>query len=234
MPSLKNKPKIKIPTKINPLLSELCGIHIGDGYLGFRAEKHEYLIQCTGNLNTDREYYDQHLKKLWKELFGVDLRFKERKDNTYELRVYSKEIAFFFNQILEMPFGKKSNIITIPKVIKETCKNKISEEMKSCIRGIIDTDFYLVIDRKYLELGAWFASEKLVTDLQEYFNLAGIRAKTRLNIKYYNTSAKKYLIRHQIRIRKQEDIKKWFEEIRTNNPKIYKRYIKFKHCAPVV
>ncbi len=222
----------KIPTELSPLLCELCGIHIGDGHLGFREKKKEYLIQCTGNLKTDREYYDIHLKKVWKELFNVDLRLKERKDNIYELRVYSKEIALFFNQRLGMPFGKKAKIITIPGIIKDTCKDRISEEMKSCIRGIIDTDFYLVLDRKSLELGAWFASEQLVVDLQKYLALSGIASKIRLNLRYYNTSSQKYLVRHQIRIRRKDDIKKWFEEIGTNNPKIYKRYLKFKSLCP--
>jgi len=225
-PFLRNQKRI--PNELSPLLCELCGVHIGDGHLGFREKKHEYLIQCTGNLKTDRDYYDIHLKRIWKELFNVDLKLKERKDNTYELRVYSKEIALFFNQKLGMPFGKKAKIIAIPKIIKDTCKGVISNEMKSCIRGIIDTDFYLVLDRKWIELGAWFASEQLVVDLHHYLTLFGIAPKIRLNLQYYNTSSQKYLVRHQIRIRRKDDIQRWFEEIGTNNPKIYKRYLKFR------
>jgi hypothetical protein len=216
-----------LPKKLCPLLAEICGIHIGDGHLGFRKNKFEYLIQCTGNLNGDKPYYDNYIKKLWKQLFNLDVRFKERKDNTYELRVYSKVIAQFFNQFLEMPFGKKSRTINIPNLIKETCQESISEEMKSCLRGIIDTDFYFVLDRKSPELGAWFASRNLVLDLQQYFILFGLEPKIRLDVKYYNTSAKKNLIRHQLRIRKKRDIEKWFKEIGTSNPKIYKRYQDF-------
>jgi len=33
---------IKIPTQQNPLLAELCGIHIADGHLGFRKHKGDY------------------------------------------------------------------------------------------------------------------------------------------------------------------------------------------------
>lgn len=219
---------IKLPTILCPSLSELCGIHIGDGYLGHRKDKHEYLIQCTGNLKDDREHYDLHIKELWEKVFGIKVLPKERKDNTYEIRVYSKTIALFFNEFLEMPIGKKSKTIRIPNVIKETCKTGISEQMKACIRGIIDTDFYFVRNNNTTELGAWFASRNLVIDLYDYLSLNGLKPRITLDNKYYNTSAKKMLIRHRIRICRKDDIKRWFDDIGTNNPKIYKRYIKFK------
>ncbi len=227
--------QIILPTTLFPQLAEICGIHIGDGHLGFRPNKSEYLIQCTGNLKDDKPYYDEHIKKLWKETFNLNVKFRERKDNTYELRIYSKSIALFFNKFLELPFGKKSRTISIPNVIKETCKRNVSKEMVSCIRGIIDTDFYLVKDRNYLELGAWFASRDLIIDLQQYLERMGFQPKVRLDVTYYNSSSKKYLIRHQLRIRKKEDLKRWFDLIGTNNPKIYKRYQEFTtSSAPVV
>jgi len=224
---------IKLPTQQNSLLAELCGIHIADGHLGFRKHKGEYLIQCTGNLIDDREYYDNHLKLLWKEAFGLKVNFRERlTDNTYELRVYSKSIAVFFNEILELPFGKKSHTITIPKWIKETSQNQISGEMKACIRGIIDNDFYFVLDRGSPELGAWFASKALILDLHHYLTKLGIKPTIRLDVKYFNTSSQKELLRHQLRIRRKEDIKFWFSEVGTNNPKIYKRYQEFMFLSP--
>ena len=224
---------IKIPPLRNHLLAELCGIHIADGHLGFRKNKGEYLIQCTGNLIDDRAYYDNHLRFLWESLFGLKVNFRERTiDNTYELRVYSKSIAVFFNEVLELPFGKKSHSITIPKWIKETSKDKISKEMKACIRGIVDNDFYFVLDRGSPELGAWFASKDLVLDLWKYFKLLGLEPRTRLDVKYYNKSSQKDLIRHQLRIRRIEDIKLWFSEVGTNNPKIYKRYQEFMYLCP--
>ncbi|PIZ51378.1 hypothetical protein COY27_03775 [Candidatus Woesearchaeota archaeon CG_4_10_14_0_2_um_filter_33_13] len=229
------KKQVIIPTKLSPQLAELCGIHIGDGYLGFRPNKQEYVIQCTGNLKSDKPYYDQYIRALWKNVFNINVKFLERKDNTCELRVYSKSIALFFNIFLELPFGKKSRIISIPNTIKKTCRNNVSKEMVSCIRGIMDTDFYLVKDRGYLELGAWFASRELILDLQNYLEKMGFNPKVRLDVGYYNKSSKKNLIRHQIRIRKKEDLSRWFSVIGTNNPKIYKRYQEFTNSnAPVV
>ena len=100
-------------------------------------------------------------------------------------------------------------LIGIPSLIKNTCKeNKISNQMISCLRGIIDTDFYLYSSGGQVALGAWFASEKLVLDLVKYFNLLGIDMNFKTNLRYYNTSAKKYLIRHYLRTSKKGNIKK--------------------------
>ncbi len=186
------------------------------------------MIQWTGNLKDDKNYFDFHIKKIWKTVFNIDVKFRSRSDNTYELRVYSKKIAFFFNQFLELPFGPKNEIICIPKIIKDsTQENRIS-----CIRGIIDTDFYLLNDRGYVNLGAWFASKKLILDLYDQFILLGFNPTIRTDVTYYNSSAKKQLLRHEIRIRKQKDVKLWFDLIGTNNPKLYKRFTHFTNQCP--
>ena len=111
-------------------------------------------------------------------------------------------------------------------------KDQISKEMKACIRGIIDNDFYFVLNKKTPELGAWFAGTNLVKTLNNCLSILGLNPKITLDNKYYNSSAKKELIRHRIRIWRKNDIKTWFEEIGTNNPKIYKRYLKFIGPSP--
>lgn len=219
---------IKIPSKLDSDLAEVCGIHIGDGHLGWRKHKHEYLIPWSVNLTDDKEYFDFHVKDLWKKVFNIDLDFRSKSDNVYELRVYSKKLALFFNEFLELPFGSKTEKIRIPSIVKEASDNiRIA-----CLRGIIDTDFYLIKDRKYVELGAWFASKVLILDLYDEFKKLGFLPTIRTDVRYYNSSAKKMLIRHQIRIRKKVDVQRWFELIGTNNPKIYKRYLGFIGLCP--
>ena len=95
--------------------------------------------------------------------------------------------------------------------------------MISCIRGIIDTDFYVNKDRNTIELGAWFASKDLVLDLNEYLQLLGINPTIRLNVKHHDAINRKNKFRHSIRIRKQADIKKYLKKIGSFNPKIYKK-----------
>ena len=57
---------LKFPKELSEDLAELCGIHIGDGYLGFRKHRNEYLVQCAGHPVHEKEYYDKHISKLWK------------------------------------------------------------------------------------------------------------------------------------------------------------------------
>ena len=200
---------IKIPKKLTPELAEIIGLHIGDGHLGYNKNKYSYVIQLMGNPKTEKLHYDNHISKLWKSIFNINLKLRNYPNKCYGFQVYSKAIGTFFNRALEMPIGKKSKTIRIPELIKKTCKNGISEEMISCLRGIIDTDFYMNNDRGQLGLGAWFVSKNLVLDLQEYFKLLNIKPRVSLDINYYDSSSKKYLTRHRIIIRRKEDIKKY-------------------------
>jgi len=68
------KKNIIFPSKLNPKLAELIGIHIGDGYLGYRSSRKEYLIQCMGNPLKEKGHYDNFIYSAWKELFNINLR----------------------------------------------------------------------------------------------------------------------------------------------------------------
>lgn len=228
------KKNIRLPRVLNPNLAELIGIHIGDGYLGYRENKKEFLIQCMGNPKTEKEHYDKFMNSSWKEIFNIDLNLKNFNSGCYGFMVYSKAIGTFFNHVLEMPIGKKSHTIKIPNIIKNTCKESISDEMVACIRGIIDTDFYLNKDNYSFELGAYFASRNLVLDLNYYLKKLGMLPIIYLDQKYYNSSSNKMLVRHKIRIRKKKDLEFWANFIGSHNPKFYKRNNFPVRHAPVV
>lgn len=227
---------IKIPKMLTPDLAEIVGLHIGDGHLGYRKDKYCYVIQLMGNPKTEKLHYDNYISKIWKSVFNIDVNSRNYPNKCYGFQVYSKAIGTFFNKVLEMPIGKKSKTIRIPNLIKKTCKKGISKEMISCIRGIIDTDFFVNNDRGQIVLGAWFASKNLVLDLKEYLTLLDIQPRVKLDNYYYDSSCKKYLTRHRISIRRKEDIARYIKLIGTNNPKIYKKLQDFKHItyAPMV
>ncbi|MBN1214547.1 MAG: hypothetical protein JXA99_03800 [Candidatus Lokiarchaeota archaeon] len=205
------------------MLAELLGIHIGDGYLGYRKERKSYLVQCMGNPRLDKQHYDLFMLSAWKKLFNIDLKLRNFQNGCYGFMVHSKAIGSFFHNSLEMPIGKKCKTINIPDIIKRTYKKRISQEIISCIRGIIDTDFFLTIDRGHPELGAFFMSRNLVLDLNKYLKLIGMNPTISLDKEYFDTSCGKNLIRHRIRIRKKKDVKKWIYSIGTHNPKFYKK-----------
>jgi len=75
----------------------------------------------------------------------------------------------------------------------------------------------------------------LIRDLKKCFEILGMRPTTILDEVYFNSSSKKLLTRHRIRIRRHKDIIRWCSLIGTHNPKFYK-WIKFfkDSIAPVV
>jgi len=214
---------IKLPNKLTPELAEIIGLHIGDGHLGYRANKKQFVLQLMGDPKTEKLHYDKYISKLWKKVFNLDVSLKDHPNKCYGFQIYSQVLGLFFNKILQMPIGKKSKTIRIPVLLKNTCKNGISKEMVACLRGIIDTDFYASRDRNTIELGAWFASRDLILDLKKYLNMLSINPTIRLNVKHHDADNRKNKFRHSIRIRKQGDIELYLKKIGSFNPKIYKK-----------
>lgn len=64
--------RIKLPTKITPSLSELIGIHVGDGSItdAFHNNIHT-LIEYCGDSSDDLEYYKIYVSSLIEKLFGI-------------------------------------------------------------------------------------------------------------------------------------------------------------------
>ena len=67
---------IKLPKKLTPNLAEIIGLHIGDGHLGYRIDKKQFVLQLMGDPKTEKLHYDKHIKKLWKKVFNIDVPLK--------------------------------------------------------------------------------------------------------------------------------------------------------------
>ena len=77
--------KIKNPEHLT-LLTEVCGIHTGDGYLRNDGRRKEWDI--SGSVE-EKEYYDKHVVPLFNKVFNLNIEsriFKSR--NTYGLYRY--------------------------------------------------------------------------------------------------------------------------------------------------
>ena len=55
---------------LTPELAEICGIHAGDGYL--RGGGRHWELDISGNVE-EKDYYDSHITKLFKNAFGINL-----------------------------------------------------------------------------------------------------------------------------------------------------------------
>ncbi len=135
------KRRIKVPEEMTPELAEEIGIHIGDGNLFIATDKQgsrSYRYGISGDLINEYLYHAEHINKLMKGLYNLSPCLIKREDkNCIESAYKSKAIVQFKNNILELPIGPKTEI----KIPKKILGDK--ELQKSCMAGIIDTDFSL-------------------------------------------------------------------------------------------
>ena len=126
--------------EINTKLSELIGIIIGDGNVYYNPKLGKYYFEITGDPKLEREYFE-YVSNLVQEIIHKKptIRIGGR---GLKLRLYSKEFIEFLVYKLNFPYGKKSEIITIPRKINNWNLSKY------CIRGITDTDGSLFLSKK--------------------------------------------------------------------------------------
>lgn len=216
--------KIKFPSKLSNHLSELVGIHIGDGHLACHPDQSEYMFQICGHQIKDKIYYDTIVYNLLRNLFHIDRKPKYFASKTYGYQLYSKGLFYFLRDNFHLPDGKKTHTVTIPKIFfKET------RFLKYCLRGIIDTDFYFYIEHdKNPLVGAWFASRNLVIDLREAFFKLNIKSSILLDDFYIDKRTRKKYIRHRIMIRGKKQVHNWFNLIGTHHPLFLCKYINWQ------
>lgn len=213
---------LRIPL-VSEDLAELVGIHIGDGHLGSRIDRNEFLFQITGHSINDKEYYEGFVIPLIKGLFNIEPRKRFKKsERTLEIRVFSKGVFNFLVRTFDLPIGKKKDI-RIPRAFFAS-----DALLKACLRGIIDTDFFLSLDKKHMFLGACFGEKSLVEDTAEALQQLGISTKTYYDRGYTDTRTGKYYNMHKIRISTQKGIDSWHRLIGSHHPIIISRYKQWK------
>lgn len=219
------KKNLKFPSILTEELAEFIGMHIGDGHLGHRKNKGEYLFQLGGHTIEDKLYYDEFIVPLLQKLFN--LRIEPRKlfgGNVYGFRIHSKAFLYFLKNNFDVPVGRNIHSIKIPDMFYQSKKL-----IRACLRGIIDTDFFFNYSSKNANLGAWFGSRSLVLSLRDAFEHLGFEPRIYLNKKYFDKRTKKEYTRHRINIYKNRDIDNWFINIKTHHSKIQLKYKKWKN-----
>ncbi|MBU0757659.1 MAG: hypothetical protein KKF44_06320 [Nanoarchaeota archaeon] len=202
------KKGIILPTKISPLLAEEIGMHLGDGYLS--VSKYEYRLK--GNKQDEKEYYDHFIKKLFKELYNLNVNLKEY-DSTYGFEINSKAIHQFKSKVLKIKTGKKDNI-GIPEILKINDKIILS----SLLRGIFDTDGNIYFLSRYgyknyyprISIGQ--KSEKLIKDINFILKMFGFNPSIHVGTDFSSICLYGY-----------SSLKKYMEEIGFKNPKHIKK-----------
>lgn len=149
---------------INSDLAEFIGIMLGDGNIYKNLEKWQYQIDISLNL-IDEPKYVLHVENLMEKIFQKSAKVTDQHGKAVSLRYYSKEIVEFLLE-LGLEAGKKTlNQVKVPRVVFLD-----KEYIKSCLRGLFDTDGSIAIDNaKDLRISFSNSSKQLVVD---FYNMS--------------------------------------------------------------
>ena len=226
--------KLNMIKELDENLCYFVGLIVGDGscpntFADKNKTKKEYKITLALK---NKKFGDKIAIRI-NFLFGINIKpVRIERDNIWNISFKSKYIFRLLTNIFEIPRGKKSLIVYMPKIIKNSNKAYIN----SFIRGVIDTDgcvyIHKVKDRKdkylkYLKITVRMRSKALIKDIaeelkkQDYrvkeFSYMGNSFNKKFKVKFYgfylhNKEAKRYakeigfLNPHKIRV-----IQKFFQ-----------------------
>jgi len=128
--------------QINEKIAELIGAIIGDGCISYKPKIGQYFVEIVGTQLEEVDYFNYLSSILFNDL-QLKCRITKR-ERGLRLKVYSKSFIMFLVRDLKLvPNKEKCKNIFIPHQI-------ISNEilLKSCIRGIADTDGSLFLANK--------------------------------------------------------------------------------------
>ncbi len=88
---MKTPKPINIPP-VTKKLAYLCGVLAGDGYIGIRPNKNEYVVNCGGNPKDEVEFYNHHLAPLLQELKLNQCYLEERRKIKRMVSTFTQKI----------------------------------------------------------------------------------------------------------------------------------------------
>lgn len=192
---------IKFPRK-SEQLAELVGIMIGDGGIT------PFQVKVTLDLVKDKDFAF-FVKALFEKLFGIKVSILEtKKDSTIEVVVSSRAVVEFLMKC-GLPNGNKIRQgIDIPRWIKANLNWS-----RRCLRGIFDTDGSVYLDRHTGKLGMYRS-----------INVALTSASPKLLLSINDILLKEGFVptitsKGSIRLRRSEEMLKFFKIIGSDNPK---------------
>ena len=193
----------------SPKLAELVGILMGDGGIT------NYQVTITLNKETDKKY-TKYVVRLLRDVFHLKPTIWERKNRSiYEIVISSKNLVEYLLELGLKRGNKIKQKIDIPDWIKRDRKLKID-----CLRGLIDTDgsFYVDIhkirNKYYFNPGIDFSTHSLPLFLSV--------KKILKDLNYHPTGEKEH-----VRLRRENEIVRYFREIRSNNSKHISKFKNF-------
>lgn len=207
----RNRKSINFPEK-SSRLAEFVGVMLGDGNI-FSKTYPDTTVNCiriAGNLKNEKSYLLYFIRPMLNSLFEVNPSvYTNSKNNEILLAVHGKELIRFTKEIGLSPGDKIENQATIPAWVFEE-----ENFLKACIRGLIDTDGTIYSLKPHypnlLQISFKNNNRQLLRDFRKAFQKLG-----------YHPSR---ISSRNVYLSRQEEIKRYMDEINFNNPKNRNRY----------
>ncbi len=208
-----------LPNKITPDLAYFCGVLAGDGSIGFQEKKKHYWIKCVGNPKDEKEFYNEIIKPLIKELFNLKINPKLYDgDTTFGFDISSKSMVKYLTEFIGLPLGKKYDRLQIPSLFLNDEKL-----IRSFICGVADTDFHLAIKRKnYPVIVGVSKSKSFLEEIKKFLEKGGFKT-CMYKREGYDIRVNKNIVTYALQISGHNQFLKWIEEIGFKHPKNRKK-----------
>jgi hypothetical protein len=235
---IKTKEKILKPLVLvkNGELAELIGIILGDGHLHRKGEKtyKDSLLSISLNHYDELEYVN-YVKNLLHKIFKISPDLVPRKNSKgVDVRLHGDGLIETLKGLGLMTGDKVKNQVGVPQWIKKDQEWIESNKEKwifsyrplviKTLKGLIDTDGTIYVDKKNKAIGIGFrnASLPLITDFKEMCQSLGINCGSISTSETISKKTGKMLRGYQTLIRAREDVKNFLITIEPMKWKIKK------------
>lgn len=194
------------------MLSEFIGIFLGDGSFGTR-----YQIMISWNHRCEQNYA-KHIQDMVRKLFGLEskIRIRERFGSA-EIIISSSNLVDHVRELIGIKTGCAKKSFKLPAWISRNRRCKIG-----FLRGLFDSEGCVYQHKyysnhtlyKYIKIAVTNYCDKILSVFQDFLKDLGINA-----VKYGN----------RVHIYKEEDTKRFFKLIGSNNNKNIIRFRKFSN-----
>lgn len=178
------------------------------------------LYSLRGHKSDDRSYYEEHVRKLFKETYKAEVKLRDWSD-VFGFQLCSSDLVKFKHEKLGLPLGPKGEI----RIPEKIARNK--KFATACLRGIFDTDgniyFEMKYGRPYPRIHIYTTSKTLADQLEKIVKKLGFTSFTR----WTTQVNKNWKPLHRICIRGYKNFKLWYEIVGTSNPKNREKFEQF-------
>ncbi len=232
------KEKINKPLKLkkNEDLAELICIILGDGHLHKKGEKKYKNSLLSISLNrVDELEYVHYVKNLMQKVFKISPDLVPRKNSkSVDIKLYGDGLIETLKRLGLMTGDKVQNQVCVPQWIKkdqewiernkEEWIFKYSPLVIRGLKGLVDTDGTIYVDKKNKSIGIGFrnASLPLIKDFKEMCRSLGISCGKITMSKTISKKTGKLLKGYQTLIRAKKDVKNFIITIEPMKWKIKK------------